>query len=36
MGEFSIEKLSTKEKIPLNNLKVYFKCKYSIVENFQE
>ena len=29
--QFSIEKLSTKEKIPL---KVYFKCKYSIVEKF--
>ena len=32
--QFSIENLSTKEKIPLNKLKVYFKCKYSIVEKF--
>ena len=32
--QFSIEKLSTKEKIPLNKLKVYFECKYSIVEKF--
>ncbi len=32
--EFSIEKLSTIEKIPLNDLKVYFKCKYSIVDKF--
>ena len=34
--EFSIEKLSTREKIPLNELKVYFKCKYSIVDKFSK
>ena len=32
--EFSIEKLSTRESIPLNDLKLYFKCKYSIVDKF--
>ncbi|MAI29572.1 MAG: hypothetical protein CMP38_05120 [Rickettsiales bacterium] len=32
--EFSIEKLSTLENIPLNELKIYFKCKYSIVDKF--
>ena len=34
--EFSVEKLSTKEKIPLNDLKVYFKCKYSFVDKFSK
>ncbi len=33
---FSIEKLSVKENIPLNDLKVYFKCKYSIVDRFSK
>ena len=32
--EFSLEKLSTKEKIPINDLKVFFKCKNSIVDKF--
>ncbi len=32
--DFSIEKLSTRENIPINELKVYFKCKYSIVDKF--
>ena len=31
---FSIEKLSARENIPLNDLKAYFKCKYSIVDKF--
>jgi len=34
--KFSIEELSIREKIPLNELKVYFKCKYSIVEKFSK
>ena len=34
--EFSIEKLSIREKIPLNELKIYFKCKYSIVDRFSK
>tara|TARA_B100000963_G_scaffold81191_1_gene69075 strand:- start:899 stop:1486 length:588 start_codon:yes stop_codon:yes gene_type:complete len=33
-NEFSIEKLSIRENIPLNNLRVHFKCKYSIVDKF--
>ena len=32
--EFSLEKLSTKEKIPIDDLKVFFKCKNSIVDKF--
>ncbi len=32
--KFSIEKLSTKENIPVRDLKVFFKCKYSIVDKF--
>ena len=32
--KFSLEKLSTKEKIPINDLKVFFKCKNSIVDKF--
>ena len=32
--KFSIEKLSTKENIPVEDLKVFFKCKYSIVDKF--
>ena len=32
--EFSLEKLSTKENIPIEDLKVFFKCKYSIVDKF--
>ena len=32
--EFSLEKLSTKEKVPINELKVFFKCKNSIVDKF--
>ncbi len=32
--EFSIEKLSIKENIPITNLNDYFKCKYSIVDKF--
>ena len=32
--DFSVEKLSTRENIPINELKVYFKCKYSIVDKF--
>ncbi len=32
--EFSIEKLSIRENIPLQDLKVYFKCKYSVVDKF--
>ena len=32
--EFSLEKLSTKEKVPINDLKVFFKCKNSIVDKF--
>jgi len=32
--EFSLEKLSTQEKIPINDLKVFFKCKNSIVDKF--
>ena len=34
--EFSIEKLSIREKIPINELKIYFKCKYSIVDRFSK
>ena len=34
--EFSIEELSIREKIPLNELKIYFKCKYSIVDRFSK
>ena len=34
--EFSIERLSTRENIPLNDLKVYFKCKYSMVDKFSK
>ena len=29
-----LEKLSTKEKVPINDLKVFFKCKNSIVDKF--
>lgn len=32
--KFSVEKLSTKENIPVKDLKVIFKCKYSIVDKF--
>ena len=32
--KFSIEKLSTKENIAVRDLKVFFKCKYSIVDKF--
>ena len=32
--KFSIEKLSTKENISVRDLKVFFKCKYSIVDKF--
>ena len=34
--KFSIEKLSTKENIPVRDLKVFFKCKYSIVDKFSK
>ena len=33
-NKFSIEKLSVKENIPVKNLKIFFKCKYSIVDKF--
>ena len=33
-NKFSIEKLSAKENIPVKNLKIFFKCKYSIVDKF--
>jgi len=32
--KFSLEKLSTKENIPVEDLKDLFKCKYSIVDKF--
>tara|TARA_B100000035_G_scaffold117902_1_gene99968 strand:+ start:186 stop:773 length:588 start_codon:yes stop_codon:yes gene_type:complete len=34
--KFSIEKLSTIENIPVRDLKVFFKCKYSIVDKFSK
>ena len=34
MGGISLEKLSTKENIPIEDLKDFFKCKYSIVDKF--
>ena len=32
--KFSIEKLSAKENIPVEDLKVFFKCKYSVLDKF--
>ena len=34
LEEFSLEKLSTKENIPIEDLKDCFKCRYSIVDKF--
>ena len=33
---FSFQKLSEKEKIPLNFLKTNYKCKYTVIEKFSQ